>query len=143
MLLVVLGFVSTLCCSEAGIPVKSNTELYQWLGYLSECAACAAVHGTGSCLQENSSDPLLALAIFVAQFYIAKAAQVYISDEVFNFQANDWAAAENNWAHFWGWLFSGHMAKMMERCTELRRSNMFAEKLKYVLKQRRIEIYIS
>lgn len=84
---------------------KSHRQSYQWTGYLAQVAACAGVHAMGSYLQERTRG--LFLGILIGKVYVAQAAKKYISEDIFDFNENDWAQADNNWASFWGWLLQG------------------------------------
>ena len=80
---------------------KPHDQAYQWKGYATQLAACALIHALGRHLN-NRTD--LGLVVILAQIYAAGEMKKYISDDVFEFNQQDWAYADNNYSNFWGWL---------------------------------------
>ncbi len=135
-------------CSQAAEDIfpENHSPLYQWIGYIAECMGCTAVHVLGNYIQEDT-DCVVGLGIFFIQVYLAKALQNYISKELFELNANDWAAAENNWAQFWGWLLSGYISKLTHSSSLNRRDvqqlHKILMKLEEIVKERKISVHIS
>ena len=89
-------------CSE-----NQRPALNQWLGYCAQIGAVKIVHDMGNGILINISDPVVCLLGIMGKFMIAKAAQEFVSVDMFAFDRNyDWAAMDNNYAGFWGWLIA-------------------------------------
>lgn len=94
---------------------QSKPERIQVAGFLTQLAATTSVHIIGDTLidlchkpryERTPHDVLVAVCIWLCKFDIAKRLQNYVSDNLFEFESDDWAAAENNYANFYGWLLA-------------------------------------
>jgi len=85
---------------------KAHKQGDQWKGYAAQFASSALIHAVGyAFIKEHCRNDPSRVFAFLVQLWVAKTMQHHISEDIYEFNNNDWAASQNNWAHFWGWVY--------------------------------------